>query len=942
MATSLLCDLAHAAFSIANLTDVCDSFVRCVAFLQLRISDCPWNEPLGLDAAVRVQMAYGMFREVFEELQIPGSNGQPQPELISRSGHPGRDKKLKKEHSPKPKPSALPELPFEEVFPWAMTTRADGCGRRIDLVIQRSSGAQAAELPLLGPLLSRSPTGACIRVVVYERPHAGVSTKGAAIRVSSSFDARDVLFSVQRVLQPAGLAGLADLVLFHRDHGASQLRASPLSPPRLHGRPSGAAVAAAATTTVFLSSPFALSPDGRVNERSVGVSGVGAGSSGSSQAHPLNAWCHARALFSDQFGPPAIAAIAGSGMVLRYSASDLAVVTRASVDEALRRAIPLEAMCSKRRHYSNTIAGAQAQQRLLRAMAMLLVLVAREIEGDHMNSSADVGGGPRLRTPEDALPTPPQPSPSRLSTAETPPQMVAVALAVSTFGVTLGRTRPPLAYAAAPLACLDAEFTRFNRELYFEGASAARAACEPATIARAAATTRAFLEHIAASQNDSLHGAKRKCAPRRLVAVRPHPSGFFSLLHGLVKPLTHTLRTGQVLLTPRVLEFTGSRRTATAGPPCTQRDLSCFFEPLAPLCDAAEREGGARAHAKRIASDPGGSNGHAQNRNRYDKPTPWPTIAREVRRARDFIRTVSRRLGAASMGVPRAFEARGWFWWTSQLLSYLMRPNAVLAASVEAALQTTGLGAALDSGRLVIGMHVRHGDACNPDEMLRARRSCTPLVSYMEAARRLVASRLPLDSPSAEGLRWRKRRSRKDRPGPENAAAAASDRVDPSRVTIYLATDSAEVIKEAQSYADEFELVHLSSASLAARGSTTLNNIREVMRHDPQKGKAILWDRRVYDRFFWGQSDWTQQQAFDATLEALLLARADAFVGKLSSNLFRAAFSLRAAHCDCQPAFISLDAPWCFDYGLREGRNWEFPMLNASLGRLRTDALFEC
>lgn len=353
MATSWPCDLAHAAFSIANLTDACDSFVRCVALLQLRISDCPWDEPLGLDAAVRVQMAYGVFREVFEELQIPGSDGQPQPELISRSGHPGRDKKLK-EHSPKPKPSAQPELPFEEVFPWAMTTRADGCGRRIDLVFQRPSGAQAAELPLLGPLLSRSPTGACIRVVVYERLHAGDSTKGAAIRLSRSFDSRDALFSVQRVLQPAGLAGLADLVLFHRDHGASQLRASSLSPPRLLGR----ANAAAATTTVFLSSPFALSPDRRVNESSVGVSGNGAGSSGSLPAGPLNAWCHARALFSDQFGPTALAGIAGSGMALRYSASDLAVVTRASVDVALRRAIPIEAMCSKRR-YSNPILAAQ-------------------------------------------------------------------------------------------------------------------------------------------------------------------------------------------------------------------------------------------------------------------------------------------------------------------------------------------------------------------------------------------------------------------------------------------------------------------------------------------------------------------------------------------------------------------------------------------------------
>ena len=88
------------------------------------------------------------------------------------------------------------------------------------------------------------------------------------------------------------------------------------------------------------------------------MSGNGAGSSGSLPAGPLNAWCHARALFSDQFGPPALAAIAGSGMALRYSASDLAVVTRASVDVALRRAIPIEAMCSKRR-YSNPILAAQ-------------------------------------------------------------------------------------------------------------------------------------------------------------------------------------------------------------------------------------------------------------------------------------------------------------------------------------------------------------------------------------------------------------------------------------------------------------------------------------------------------------------------------------------------------------------------------------------------------
>jgi hypothetical protein len=66
-------------------------------------------------------------------------------------------------------------------------------------------------------------------------------------------------------------------------------------------------------------------------------------------------------------------------------------------------------------------------------------------------------------------------------------------------------------------------------------------------------------------------------------------------------------------------------------------------------------------------------------------------------------------------------------------------------------------------------------------------------------------------------------------------------------------------------------------------------------------------------------------------------------IGKFSSNLFRAAYALRAAQCDCAPLFSSLDAPTCFDYGVRSGRNWEFPVLNASVReRERTDATFQC
>merc|ERR1712113_725498 len=101
-------------------------------------------------------------------------------------------------------------------------------------------------------------------------------------------------------------------------------------------------------------------------------------------------------------------------------------------------------------------------------------------------------------------------------------------------------------------------------------------------------------------------------------------------------------------------------------------------------------------------------------------------------------------------------------------------------------------------------------------------------------------------------------------------------------------------------------------------------------RYEPAKvkrrGQAApapnLWDKRIWDRYVWKQTEWTQMVAHDATIEVLLLAECDAFVGKFTSNLFRLAYSLRAAKCNCAAPFISLDAPWCFDFGLREGRNF--------------------
>ena len=143
-----------------------------------------------------------------------------------------------------------------------------------------------------------------------------------------------------------------------------------------------------------------------------------------------------------------------------------------------------------------------------------------------------------------------------------------------------------------------------------------------------------------------------------------------------------------------------------------------------------------------------------------------------------------------------------------------------------------------------------------------------------------------------------------------------------------LATDSLPVVKESRAYAAHFDIVHLPQ--------------QEVGRHDPKMGQALLWTSECGSAT-WGQTDWTQHMAWTATVEMLLLAHADLFIGKFTSNIFRAAYALRAAQCDCAPPFASLDAPMCFDYGVRSGRNWEFSLVNVSLGaRDRADATFQC
>ena len=526
------CDLELASAALANYTDLCDVFVRCPA-VQRPSDRCAALPAAFPDVITGIQSAYGTFREVYASLAVAGSDGIP---AAAAFGGKSRRRDKQQEPLPPPKPP-LTDVPLAEITPWATVSRPLGCGRRIDLVMRHTESYD--DPPLFAPLsqlLARSPAGVCVRVILYERPRSPASAATPA-DLDSAFDARDALFSIRRVQRPPGTDDLAGLVEAHR---------------QLLGRD------AAATTTVFVSHTSALTPP-----------------------YLIDSWCHARTLLSHAFGATAVrlasplSRLRGGDLVLRYSAAALANASRASVVAASESgaAAPLEAVCSRPRGGIG-IVNALNRQALTRAMSMLLVQSAELVRRAVAADGGQADGGNRLERSRAAWA-----AAGRLSAR--PEGSARAALGASrTFGRTLGQTRPPL--GAAPLACLASDFTRFNRELSFDGAAAAVAACEPAAVAASAASTLELLAYMRAAQNgtapaDTLgrRGGGRdsrqrmnllgQCAPKRLVAVKPHPSGFFSLLHGLIKPLTHSLRKGHVMLTPRVLEFTSAKQVLTRG-----------------------------------------------------------------------------------------------------------------------------------------------------------------------------------------------------------------------------------------------------------------------------------------------------------------------------------------------------------------------------------------
>ena len=283
-----------------------------------------------------------------------------------------------------------------------------------------------------------------------------------------------------------------------------------------------------------------------------------------------------------------------------YGAAGSPDVGASWVEEALRT--PLRLSCRS----DGKQAHQRKQQQVLRSVALLLVHATRLLAASGAATSATSRDAPLdgalLDTPvADAL------GHWRGGGSRSLPAALLLERAANATGRQHDRfwaDLPPPRHGV-PLACLERDFMDANRELTLSTAGAAVASCDLTAVERSALLTARLRLRVHELQHDRCalsppaapgiavrRGALRRqraSLGSRLIAVKPHPSGFFSLVHGMLKPLMFSVRTGRVLLTPRILEFTSEKFKDA---PCTARDLSCFFEPLAPACDEAEREAG--------------------------------------------------------------------------------------------------------------------------------------------------------------------------------------------------------------------------------------------------------------------------------------------------------------------------------------------------------------
>ena len=195
--------------------------------------------------------------------------------------------------------------------------------------------------------------------------------------------------------------------------------------------------------------------------------------------------------------------------------------------------------------------------------------------------------------------------------------------------------------------------------------------------------------------------------------------------------------------------------------------------------------------------------------------------------------------------VPKKYEEQGLFWWRTAMVAYLLAPNR----EMEEILQLERLKAEIGFAGKVIGVHVRHGDACHTTDR---KGRCKGLAYYLPEIRVL-----------AERYNTKK---------------------------VFLATDDQKVVDQARKLSGEFKFIFINFN----RG--VLNNKNQI------EYRKNLWD---------GSNDHGFGILKSSLMDLLLLAECDYLVLHNLSNMSRLALELAAARLQRVPPFISVDGPWC-------------------------------
>jgi len=334
--------------------------------------------------------------------------------------------------------------------------------------------------------------------------------------------------------------------------------------------------------------------------------------------------------------------------------------------------------------------------------------------------------------------------------------------------------------------------------------------------------------------------------------------GWGAMMHGLLKPLMHTFANGKQLRTPNSWVWTGTG--------CANRSLGCIMqhftscEPPIPASPASSPAPAGVAEVEQVLMLP------TVNETEMSE---WS--ARSSKRTDVYVGLNNSYSLRGDTVIPQRYRKLGWFWYATHMNSFLWRPGHALNEEFHSALTSSGLRSALASG-LVLGLHVRQGDACA--DAWRTGRQCDELGAYMVEVDKL-----------------------------RNATGVT---------TIYLATDSNTTMDKAASMYPAYTWL---------RWTDALNYSQQLFAEHPSKS----WDAIIGANIQHDRTDINERVARLSSIDMMMLAQCDLFVGKFTSNFFRIAYELRAASCDCVPPFTSLDAPWCFDYAVQAGtsRLWQ-------------------